>query len=78
VFDAFQSYDIPFFLAGGFLVISAMISFLVPCVRRYAPEKKVLTAQVYGGYLEDIPEAAESTHNNSTELETTEQVESCV
>jgi len=47
-------------------------------MRRFAPEKKILEPQIYGGYLEDIPEAAESTHNNSTELETCDQVESRV
>lgn len=60
VFDAFQSYEIPFYLAGGFLVVSAFVSFLVPYVKKYAPEKKVLQPRLFGGYLEDIPEDAES------------------
>ena len=59
-------------------MISAVISFLVPFVRRFAPEKKILEPQVYGGYLEDIPEAAESTPSHSVDLETREQDESCV
>lgn len=64
------------------MIISAGISFMVPFVTRFAPPKTILQAPVYQvGYLEDIPEAAESSsHNNSGELdekkETFDQVES--
>lgn len=34
MFDATNSYDIPFYMAGGFLVISSFISFLAPVIRR--------------------------------------------
>lgn len=80
VFDQFQSYDISFYLAGGFLVLSAAISFMVPLVTRCAPEKPILQPPAQsGGFLEDIPEAAES-NTNSGDLETEkfDQVESCL
>ncbi len=35
-----QSYDVPFWLAGVFLFISAAISFMVPCVSRYIKRKE--------------------------------------
>lgn len=57
-------------MAGGFLIISAIISFLVPLVTRCAPEKPVLQPPTQpGGFLEDIPEAAES-NTNSADFET--------
>jgi len=63
-------------------VVSAFISFLIPCVKKYAPEKKVLQPHLYRGYLEDIPEAAESSPNDSSELdkgkENSDQIESRV
>lgn len=40
VFDMTQSYDVPFWLAGIFLFISAGISFMVPCVSRYIKRKE--------------------------------------
>jgi len=80
VYDAFQKYDIPFFLAGGFFITSSFISFLVPLVTKFAPPKTILQPPVpQGGYLEDIPEGAES-YNNSDDLdeedEKLDQVES--
>ena len=39
VFDMTQSYDIPFWLAGGFLFVSSGISFMVPAVRRYIKKR---------------------------------------
>jgi len=35
LYEAFKSYDVPFWLAGVFLFISSAISFMVPLVRRY-------------------------------------------
>jgi len=80
VFDKFQTYDVPFWLAGGFLIISASISFLVPCVSKYAPPKPMLEPKTpFGGYLEDIPEGAESSSSHgSEEYEKCDQVESCL
>lgn len=76
LYDTFKSYEIPFWVAGGFLITSAAISFMVPCVTRFAPDKKVLQPPLYQvGYLEDIPEAAESSHNNSGELDDNEKKE---
>lgn len=40
VFDMTQSYDVPFWLAGIFLFISAGVSFMVPFVRRYLKRKE--------------------------------------
>lgn len=34
VFDATNSYDIPFFMAGGFFAISAATSFMAPLLKR--------------------------------------------
>jgi hypothetical protein len=69
VYDSFQKYDIPFFLAGGFLMMASFISFLVPYVTRFAPPKIILQPPVHhGGYLEDIPEDAES-YNNSDDFD---------
>lgn len=69
LYDTFENYSIPFWVAGGFLIVSAAISFMVPFITRFAPEKKVLQPLLYQvGYLEDIPEAVES-HNTSGELD---------
>ncbi|CAL8110736.1 unnamed protein product [Orchesella dallaii] len=81
VFDNFKSYDVSFYLAGGFLLISAAISFMVPLVTRCAPEKPLLEPPSQpGGFLEDIPEAAESNTNSGDfeESEKYDQVESCL
>ncbi|ODM93665.1 Monocarboxylate transporter 7 [Orchesella cincta] len=73
VFDSFKSYDVSFYLAGGFLLISAAISFMIPLVNRCAPEKPLLQPPSQpGGFLEDIPEAAES-NTNSGDLDESEE-----
>jgi len=57
LFDTFQNYDVPFWVAGCFFILSSLISFLVPCVAKFAPPKKILQPPVYSvGYLEDIQE----------------------
>lgn len=33
LYDSFGSYDVPFWVAGGFFVIASGISFMVPGVR---------------------------------------------
>ena len=35
LYEAYKSYNVPFWLAGVFLFISSAISFMVPLVRRY-------------------------------------------
>lgn len=34
LYDATQSYDLPFFVAGGLFGISAVTSFLAPCMKK--------------------------------------------
>lgn len=38
IYDATQSYDIPFYVAGSFFAISAATSFLAPCLKRETEE----------------------------------------
>ena len=40
MYDMTQSYDVPFFLAGVFLFVSAGISFMVPLVRRHIKRRE--------------------------------------
>uniref|UniRef100_T1H3W2 Major facilitator superfamily (MFS) profile domain-containing protein n=1 Tax=Megaselia scalaris TaxID=36166 RepID=T1H3W2_MEGSC len=34
VYDATQSYDIPFYMAAGFFAVATVTSFLAPCLKR--------------------------------------------
>ena len=53
-------------MAGGFLVISAIISFMVPFVVRCAPPKPVLEPRYTPGHqLEDIPEDEDESYRDS-------------
>lgn len=38
--DATKSYSISFFVAGGFFAISALTSFIAPCLKRFSPEEE--------------------------------------
>lgn len=40
LYDATQSYDVPFYVAGALFGASAVISFLVPCVKICSPKGK--------------------------------------
>ena len=40
VFDATQNYDISFFMAGGFLIVSSFISFAAQILQRSRNKKK--------------------------------------
>ncbi len=72
IYDHFQSYDIPFYLAGTFLILSSIIASIIPFVLKYAPPKPLLIPRSHsaGAHLEDIPEAREpSSHSNSEDSE---------
>ena len=49
VYDMTLSYDVPFWLAGIFLFVSAAISFTVPLVRRYVQRRQHATDKSNGG-----------------------------
>lgn len=36
LYDATQSYNVPFFVAGAFFAISAVTSFIAPCLKRFS------------------------------------------
>ncbi|XP_018576654.1 monocarboxylate transporter 14 isoform X2 [Anoplophora glabripennis] len=38
--DATESYSVSFFVAGGFFAISALTSFIAPCLKRFSPEEE--------------------------------------
>ncbi|CAH0552902.1 unnamed protein product [Brassicogethes aeneus] len=38
LYDMTGSYAIPFFVAGGFFAVSALTSFIAPCLKRFSPE----------------------------------------
>jgi len=57
VFDATQSYDVPFWLAGMFLFIAAAISFLIPCVRRFLRRRENKIKEQAGKSLKSGPAA---------------------
>ncbi|CAG7827516.1 unnamed protein product [Allacma fusca] len=87
VLTAVGNYEVPFFLAGGFLIISSIISFMVPFVTRCAPPKPVLEPRTFvGTALEDIPEdedescrdSAEQSVNEENEKNVVDNVESCL
>lgn len=40
MYDATNSYSIPFYVAGGLFAISAVTSFLAPCLKRFSPEEE--------------------------------------
>lgn len=40
IYDLTGSYDLPFFIAGVLLVISSLVSFMVPLVERVSKNKK--------------------------------------
>lgn len=40
LYDATQSYNVPFFVAGGLFAISAITSFLAPCLKRFSPQNE--------------------------------------
>ncbi|KAJ8911075.1 hypothetical protein NQ315_015247, partial [Exocentrus adspersus] len=37
--DATQSYSVPFFVAGGLFAVSALTSFIAPCLKRFSSEE---------------------------------------
>jgi MFS family permease len=87
VLNAVGNYEVPFFLAGGFLILSALISFMVPFVQRCAPPKPVLEPRSFGGHpLEDIPEdedeslrdSANQSIHEENEKNAADNVESCL
>lgn len=43
VYDATGTYDIPFFMAGGFFLLATIFSFVAPCMKRFVklPEMPV-------------------------------------
>ncbi|XP_057375663.1 monocarboxylate transporter 14-like isoform X1 [Daphnia carinata] len=61
VFDMTQSYDVPFWLAGVFLFISSAISFMVPCVRRWAKRKEVALKAKTGGEMKQLKSSEDAT-----------------
>lgn len=40
IYDATQTYSIPFFVAGGLFALSAITSFAAPCLKRFTPEEQ--------------------------------------
>jgi MFS family permease len=46
IYDATQSYDIPFFTAGALFGLSAITSFMAPCARSYFKTKSATQAHV--------------------------------
>lgn len=38
LYDATGTYSIPFYVAGAFFAISALTSFLAPCMKRFSPQ----------------------------------------
>ena len=54
IFDMTQSYDVPFWLAGVFLFVSAAISFMVPFVRRYLKRRDKAARLAAGGEMKEI------------------------
>lgn len=62
VYDATGSYDIPFFMAGGFFALSAIFSFIAPCMKRFV---KTPDAPVHAETLTPIfEETAEDNDND--------------
>ncbi|XP_030762100.1 monocarboxylate transporter 3 isoform X3 [Sitophilus oryzae] len=57
LYDSFQSYDVPFYVAGALFALAALTSFLAPCMRRFAGEEQ--TAQGEGDVLKPIDEDEE-------------------
>lgn len=41
LYDATESFAIPFFVAGGFFAISALTSFVAPCLKRFSAKDQV-------------------------------------
>ena len=75
IYDHFQSYDIPFFLAGTFLILSALIASIIPFISKYAPPKPLLVPRrpSFSVHLEDIPEAREPSSHSNSEAEDDEE-----
>lgn len=69
VFDATQSYDIPFYMAGAFFGISAITSFIAPTMKRCAtpPEVPPIT-DVLTPIDEDVEEENEEERNVIPEI----------
>lgn len=40
LYDATKSYSIPFFVAGGLFALSAITSFLAPCLKRFTSDEQ--------------------------------------
>lgn len=45
IYDQTNSYAIPFFVAGGLFAISAVTSFIAPCLRREKPEERAIICE---------------------------------
>lgn len=44
LYDATQSFDLPFYVAGALFALSAITSFMAPCMQRFAPKEEVQNA----------------------------------
>ncbi|KAK9880173.1 hypothetical protein WA026_010046 [Henosepilachna vigintioctopunctata] len=40
LYDATKSYELPFYVAGGLFGVSALTSFIAPCLKRFAPQEE--------------------------------------
>lgn len=40
LYDATKSYDVPFYVAGAFFAISAVTSFIAPCLKRFSTQEE--------------------------------------
>lgn len=56
IYDATQTYSIPFFVAAGLFALSAITSFAAPCLKRFTPEEQ---QPVIGDALTPIDEDEE-------------------
>lgn len=41
LYDLTSSYDIPFYVAGGFFALSAALSFIAPTLKRFSPQQEL-------------------------------------